>query len=172
MAKKKEDKQSLPSTDGKKFKLNKWMKVLIALLVLIITSMIILIKSPSEITFTGCGTDLPNYKYSLKFPFFWTVKQTMLDSASSYYEVSGPNSVFTVSCTNQGIGGGCEENYRTKISVAGKDYDACLQKNENKWSLSNLNLPTEKDTNATISFWSEGLDRIEIEKVLSTFKRL
>jgi len=29
MAKKKENKQSLPSTDGKKFKLNKWMKILI-----------------------------------------------------------------------------------------------------------------------------------------------
>lgn len=156
----------------KKLKLSKWMKILMALFVLVISLIFLLSKSTSEITFNGCGTDLPNYKYSLKFPFFWTFEQTDLDSASSYYEVSGPNSVFTVSCTNQGIGGGCDENSRTKISVAGKEYDACFQRVEGEWSLNNLNLPTEKDTNATISFWSEGLNRIEIEKILSTFKRL
>ncbi|WKZ25723.1 MAG: hypothetical protein QY322_00190 [bacterium] len=156
----------------KKFKLNKWIKILLPLLVLVIGSMFILSKSTSEISFNGCGTDFPNYKYSLKFPFLWTFKQTVLDSTSSYYEVSGPNSVFTVSCTNQGVGGGCNKDYWTTINVNGRQYDACLQKIDGTWNMSNVNFSDTSVENIIVSFWSEGLDKIEIEKILSSFKRL
>lgn len=155
----------------KKFKLNKWMKILITLFVLVMTSIFILSKSTSEITFIGCGTDLPNYKYSLKFPFLWTFKQTMLDSASSYYEVIGPNSVFTVSCTNQGVGGDrCDDKYRTKFIVNGENYEACFGEIDGKWNMGVLNLSTDSVTNATIAFWSDGLEKDQIDKILSTFK--
>lgn len=156
----------------KKFKLNKWVKILVALIVLVITSIFILSRSTSEITFIGCGTDLPNYKYSLKFPFFWTFEQTMLDSASSYYEVSGPNSVFTVSCTNQGVGGDlCDEKYRIKFDIPGIEDQPCFGLVDGKWNMGVLNLSTDSVTNATIAFWSDGLEKNKIDKILSTFKR-
>lgn len=123
-----------------------------------------------EVVFKGCGTELINYEYSLRFPIFWTIKQTINDSASSYYEVKGINNVFTASCTNQGVGGGCEDKYRSRIKIAGTEYNACFGKYDNKWNLSNLNLPTEKNTNATISFWATGLNKARVEKILSTFK--
>lgn len=156
----------------KKFKLNKWVKILIASFVLITSIVFILNRTTKEVVFKECGTDLPNYKYSLRFPFFWTFKQTMLDSASSYYEVSGPNSVFTVSCTNQGVGGDvCDDKYRTKFMVNGKNYETCFGEVDGKWNMGVLNLSTDSVTNATIAFWSDGLEKNKIDKILSTFKR-
>src|SRR6266511_897041 len=128
-------------------------------------------KFTKEVIFKGCGTRLPNHEYSIKFPFFWSVKQTSSDIASNYYEARGLNSTLTVSCTNQGVGGDvCEDNDRTEFMIAGVSYQACYGFVDGKWKMGVLNLSTGPATNATLSFWSDGLEKKQIETILSSLK--
>lgn len=127
-------------------------------------------SSPKKIVFQSCGSRLPEYKYSLELPANWTISRTSYDEASTYFEAASDEKSFTVSCTNQGVGGGCDEKYHTKFTVNGKEYNTCFGIFEDRWSFGVLNLSTDSKTNATVSFWAEGLERLEIEKVLSSFK--
>lgn len=129
-------------------------------------------SSTKEFVFTSCGSRLPDYQYSVEIPNNWSVYRTTYDSASTYYEAKGENTLFTISCTNQGVGGGCDEMYHTKIKISGKEYEMCYQEINGKWNMSNLNFFNDSSLKATISFWTEGLDKSEIEELLSSFKRL
>jgi hypothetical protein len=150
---------------------SKWIKLGMMFLLAIVVILFASNSFTKEIVFRECGTQLPNYQYSLRFPFYWRAKQTTLDISSSYYELRGTDSVFTVSCTNQGVGGDiCDDKHRTKFMVDGKNYEACFGKVNGKWNMGVLNLSTDPITNATIAFWSEGLKKSQIEKILSSVK--
>ena len=126
-------------------------------------------QSMKEITLQSCGSRLPDYKYSIKLPANWTIVRRSYDEASTYFDANSDNKTFSVSCTNQGVVGGCEPQYRTKFKVADKEYNACFGLIDSVWKMNDFSLSTDKATNATISFWSDGLDRLSIEKILSTF---
>ena len=118
----------------------------------------------------SCGSRLPNYKYSIEFPANWPVVRRSYDLASTYFDAVNGNKSFTISCTNQGVGGGCEPQYLTKFKVGEKEYNACFGLIDGIWKMNDFNLSADKATNATVSFWSERLDRASIEKILSSFK--
>lgn len=126
-------------------------------------------SSPKEIILQSCGSRLPEYKYSIELPANWTVKRSSYDEASTYFKAENNGQLFIISCTNQGVGGGCEEQFKTKFAIGGKEYDACFSLIDGKFKLSDFNLPPDPKTNATISFWAEGLDRASISKIISSF---
>ena len=127
-------------------------------------------SSPKEIVLQSCGSRLPDYKYSIQFPANWMIMRRSYDEASTYFDAIGNSKSFTISCTNQGVGGGCEPQYRTKFKVGDKEYNACFGLIDGVWKMNDFNLSTDKATNATISFWSEGLERYSIEKILTSFR--
>lgn len=127
-------------------------------------------RSVKEITLQSCGSKLPNYKYSIQFPANWTLVRRSYDEASTYFDAKFDDVTFTISCTNQGVGGGCEPQYRTKFKVADKEYNACFGVFNGSLFLNNFNLDTDKNTNATISFWADGLDRPTIQEILNSYK--
>lgn len=128
-------------------------------------------RSMKEIVFQSCGIRLPNYKYSIKFPANWTVVRRSYDEISTYFDATSPDKIFTVSCTNQGVGGDvCDDKYRIKLDIPGINDQPCFGLVDGKWSMGVLNLPTDTKTNATVSFWAKGLEKASIQDILNSYK--
>lgn len=127
-------------------------------------------KSSESFVFNGCGSLLPNYKYSIKLPSNWNITKRDYNEVGVYFDTFGDGKNFTLSCTTQGIGGGCDSQYRTDLVVNDKKVQACLGFINGKWELSDTNLGRNPSDNTIISFWAEGIDKDGVQNILSTFK--
>lgn len=130
------------------------------------------LAQPSKtVSLTGCGTKLPKYEYRLETPVYWRIDQTAHNKWSSQHELSGLGGILTIGCTHQGIGGDvCDSKDKVKFMIQGEIFEACFAKINGTWKMGVLNLPVDPSTNATISFWSKGLRKDQIEKIISSLR--
>ncbi len=131
-----------------------------------------------NITFKGCGTNLPNYEYSLQLPSNWTITKRKLgglfDTFSVYFDAQGNGEQFTISCTTQGVGGDICDNRGiwTKFTVGADTEEACWGQIDGKWTMGVLNLKRDPSSQAAIAFWAEGIERLKLNQIFSTFRYL
>ncbi len=125
-----------------------------------------------KVKMKGCGSDFPNLTYQINLPGNWKVSREN-SQFETYYVAKGIGQTVGVGCTLEPGGDICGDHGSqwTNFKVGSKTQEACFGNLNGVWIMGVLNIPgLGSSDKETLFFTTSGLDKANIDKLLSTFE--